>query len=422
MFYRYLFVVLALLSLPLTASVIAPKNYHPALNMLPLEALAQLNAEVADEVPLLDADLALEAHQLHHLEAHPADWARLVGAASFDFASLEAQNPEHPMPPGGYLSYRLTVDKQQYHLSVVEVFADTENQFRYVTAKLVGHQGYARFVVSNQTGHVAAQLSIDRASYRMLSRQTSASQQLIYRLQPAATQQGQWGNNEPLSKANVQPIHRLESELLRTELLLKIAPTYYSYSDASIHKSYLEGLDLGFLDITHIQEGAMSPEISEYLSELKLLTQSAQDNQFLVTKVSEFNGAVSSIVFMQVVNGAIFYNKSSIGFRSDDQVGNMRLYLLDRTDAPPARFSQQEALDRAIEKLGAAVSSSDLPLYINPERPPSKYNYTASDQTIRLMWLITIYGQTSTEDESYLVVIDDRTGEVASLKGKAKGH
>jgi hypothetical protein len=38
------------------------------------------------------------------------------------------------------------------------------------------------------------------------------------------------------------------------------------------------------------------------------------------------------------------------------------------------------------------------------------------------MWLITIYGQTSTEDESYLVVIDDRTGEVASLKGKAKGH
>jgi hypothetical protein len=79
-------------------------------------------------------------------------------------------------------------------------------------------------------------------------------------------------------------------------------------------------------------------------------------------------------------------------------------------------------LDRAIEKLGAAVSSADLPLYINPERPPSKYNYTASDQTIRLMWLITIYGQTSTEDESYLVVIDDRTGEVASLKGKAKGH
>jgi hypothetical protein len=100
----------------------------------------------------------------------------------------------------------------------------------------------------------------------------------------------------------------------------------------------------------------------------------------------------------------------------------MRLYLLDRTDAPPARFSQQQALDRAIEKLGAAVSSADLPLYINPERPPSKYIYTGSDQTIRLMWLITIYGQTSTEDESYLVVIDDRTGEVASLKGKAKGH
>jgi len=426
MSYRYLSVALVIFSLPLTASVLPHKNYHPAFKMLPLEALGELNAQVADEVPLLDADMVFDADQLHHSEAHPADWATLVGVASFDFSSLEVQNPERPMPPGSYLSFSLTVDRQQYYLSVVEVFTDREKQFRYVTAKLVDHKGHARFVVSNRSGHIAARLSINGANYRLLSRQTSASQQLIYRLKPAATQQGKWGNTVLLSTSSVQGIHHLESELLRTELLLQIAPTYYSHSASeTLITSRLRGRDLGHLDASKIKKGAISEEISNYLSQFKLLTQSAEDDVFFVTKVRKNDERVIGINFIQLVQGAAFEYTSGISIRTDGQVGGITLHTMNSANgsyAPP-RYSHQQVLDIAMEKLKAYVDSDELPLGIKHELPPyMKYFYKPEDQSIHALWLVTIFGQKSTADESYLVIIDDRTGGVTLTRGKSEPY
>ena len=59
LFYRFLPATLIIFSLSLTASVLPRKNYHPAFNMLSLEALAQLKANAAVEIPLLDADIEL---------------------------------------------------------------------------------------------------------------------------------------------------------------------------------------------------------------------------------------------------------------------------------------------------------------------------------------------------------------------------
>lgn len=377
-------------------------------------------------MPLLDADMTFDADPLHHLEAHPADWATLVGVASFDFSSLEAQNPERPMPPGTYLSFSLTVDKQQYHLSVVEVFADRENQFRYVTAKLVDHRGHARFVVSNRSGHIAARLSINGANYRLLSRQTSASQQLIYRLKTAATQQGQWDNTVLLSSASVQEIHSPESELLRTELLLQIAPTYYFHNASkTLITSRLRGLDLGGLDTSKIKKGAISEEISRYLSQFKLLTQSAEDNVFFVTKVRKNDGRVIGINFIQLVQGAAFEYTSGISIRTDGQVGGITLHTMNAANGsyPPPRYSHQEVLDLAMVELKAYVDSDELPLHRKHELPPyMKYFYKPEDQSIHALWLVTIFGQKSTADESYLVIIDDRTGEVTLTRGKSEPY
>lgn len=91
MFYRYLFVALIIFSLPLTASVLPHKNDHPAFHMLPLEALAQLSAQVAVETSLSDADTELGTDELHYHEAHSAEWATLIGAASFDLKIAPAR-------------------------------------------------------------------------------------------------------------------------------------------------------------------------------------------------------------------------------------------------------------------------------------------------------------------------------------------
>jgi len=424
LFYRFLPATLIIFSLSLTASVLPRKNYHPAFNMLSLEALAQLKANAAVEIPLLDADIELGIDELHYHEAHPVDWATLVGAASFDLSSLEARNLERPLPPGAYSNYRVTVDRQQYLLSVVEVLADKNNQFLYVTAKLVDHNGHARFIVSNQSGHIAAQLVVDSTRYLMLSRQTNESQQLIYKLQPVDGQQSQWSNARLLSMADIGPMHRLESELVRTELLLEMAPTYYfHHASKSLLTSTIEGPDLGKLDTSKIKKGAISPEISQYLSQLKLLTQSAHDSVFLVTKVRRDAGRVKGISFMQVVQGAVFEYASSIRIRTDGQVGSLNLYTMNTADGlyPPPRYSHQEILDMAMDKLKAYVSAEELPLYIQPKLPPyMKYFYYGKDQSVHPLWLVTIFGQKSTEDDSYIVVIKDRTGEIVLTRGKSE--
>lgn len=426
MFYRYLLFGLIIFSLPLTASILPHKNHHPAFNMLPLEALAQLSAQIAAEIPLSDADIELGIDELHYHETHPADWATLVGAASFNVSSLKAQNPERPVPPGAYINYKVTVDKQQYYMSVVEVFADKDNQFLYVKAKLVDHNSHARFVVSNQSGHIAAQLSVDGASYRILSQQTDASQQLIYKLHPADSQRSQWSNTRLLSMADTGPIYRLKWELLRTELLLEMAPTYYfHHASKSLLTSILTGHDLGYLDTSKIKKGAVSAEIAQYLSQLKLLTQSAHDSLFFVTKVKRNAGRVTGINFMQVVEGAIFEYASGISIRRDGQVGDLSLYTINTASGlhRPPRYAHQQVLDMAMERLKAYVSADELPLYIKPALPPyMEYFYRGEDQSIDALWLVTVFGQKSTDEDSYLVVIIDRTGEVVLTRGKSEAY
>ena len=49
-----------------------------------------------------------------------------------------------------------------------------------------------------------------------------------------------------------------------------------------------------------------------------------------------------------------------------------------------------------------------------------KYFYYVKDQSVHPLWLVTIFGQKSTEDDSYIVVIKDRTGEIVLTRGKSE--
>ena len=86
-----------------------------------------------------------------------------------------------------------------------------------------------------------------------------------------------------------------------------------------------------------------------------------------------------------------------------------------------AMIDAQVDFKKYIDKLKAYVSAEELPLYIQPKLPPyMKYFYYGKDQSVYPLWLVTIFGQKSTEDDSYIVVIKDRTGEIVLTRGKSE--
>lgn len=223
--------IFLILTLTLAPAAFSAGNEHPAFKLKSEQELKNLKPISRSQTPLSKPTKKPSFDELHYEEKHPHKDAILVDTSSIDpsklnpsrIISIDPNKPELNLPDP-----QITIDGEKYILSIVESVPDLTQMVRYVTAKIVGHMGQVRFIIDDASGEVVGNFLIDGMTYRLLPRDTKKDQQLIFKLREEVSSENVRSKDIILSKTESRTIHRLEKELLKTELIQEIRPKYYS--------------------------------------------------------------------------------------------------------------------------------------------------------------------------------------------------
>ena len=417
-------ILLLVSSLPSFARVAAPTNYHPAFKILTHKQLAEIKPIIGQTVALSNAVNEPSSNSLHFDEMNPMEGVSLAATASFDMSnlvsfrafSLDAAEVDRVVS-----NPVIKIKDHDYPLFIVQTILDDDKDLRYITAKIIGQKGYARFVVDNQSAAVVAHLEVDDKRYRILSRQTNPTQQLIYTMPHQTVEELRFPTPILVSNNANSLIYRLESELLKTEMLLTISPSYYSEAKMDIVEyALIEQGQIADINIENLQEGHRSKDIKDLLFRLRLLTRSRESDRFVVTKLTrDKTGRLIYIIFQQLVDGALFDEKSTMHIHRDGYVSYLSLRAINtqHPDFQVSIYDLEQAMLIAENKL-CTQDLDKLPAYQDAPFLSHKtwMVHKTNNQVIPLWWLIVRNSQCA-EDEAYIALVDGMTGEgVIALK------
>ena len=199
-----------------TAPAFSGVNDHPAFKFKSNKDLANLKPISKSQTSLSRVDQKPSVDELHYEEKHPHQDAILVDTASIDTSklipskvlSLDTNRPDLELPDP-----QITIAGKTYILSVVESILDPKEKVRYVTAKLIGHKGRARFIIDDESREVVGNLVIEDEIYRVIPRELNKDQQLVYEVKKEMSEYGDWVKPELISEPARQSVHRLEKNL-----------------------------------------------------------------------------------------------------------------------------------------------------------------------------------------------------------------
>lgn len=420
MFIRWIsFTLLLAVTLSASARMSPLKNDHPAFKLIKYSQLAKIQPEVDETVPLSILSNAPVIDELHFDEIQPISTVSLVGTASFDLGLLtfpKIMSLGESLPDLSSPSPIIAIANTEYVLWVVEITNAEKEDVRYITALVVGHKGHARFIIDNQSNEVVGSLDIDGELYRIVSRQNDSSQQLIYRLLPSASDQSSLDSQLVSLQSNVSS-YRLEKALVKTELLLGMAPHYYEgRHDRVIQVTSIEGGNLGVIDVGRLAEGVVSPQLTQILSRFGLLTEIDVSYQFVVSKINRTKkGRVTGFIFQQVIDGSVFENKSNLYIHSKGHISNLRLEVINtqHDDFREPVYDADQVLTMANTTVLEQKSPKLLDLPVYRAAPLSTYMYWAvdyEDGDLSPVWLVVTEDQLSDDNDTYVVFVNAKTG------------
>ena len=423
------FFVFMVISLPSFARISAPTNYHPAFKILSHKQLAEIKPVVGQTVTLSNAVNEPSLDDLHFDEVEPIAQVSLVATASFDSSYLDSSRVLSLDPTQLDIVVSnpvIKINDHDYPLFLVQTILDDDKNIRYITAKVVGRKGYARFVIDNQSAAVVAHLEVDGARYRILSRQTNPTQQLIYRMPPQTAEELRFPTPVVVSNHANSLTYRLERELLKTELLLTMTPSYYHEAKRDIvDYAIIEQAKIAVINLENLQEGRVSKDITEILSRLRLLTGNRESDRFVVTKLTkDKKGRITYITFQQLVDGALFDKKSTMYVHRDGYINHLSLSAINTQhpdfQQPIYNFEQAKMIaennffTQDVDKL---TTYQDKPFVSYKTWMINKKN-----NKVIPLWFLIVMNPQSTDDKAYIALVDALSGEaVIAMKYQPKG-
>jgi len=400
----------------LVAPAQAAKNDHPHFKLIPNNELKQLSVSSEKQALLSDPENKPSLDELHYEEKIPVSAVTLVDTASFNLGLL---TPSHvksldPTQPTLVLpDPQITLQGKSFTLSVLESVLDDKQKVRYVTAKIINHEGYARFIIDDSTGELVGHLDIDGSGYRILPRELSKHQQLIYKFDSDRLGKAEESRSIMVSSSENASVYRLERELLKTEAIHSIAPVYYNETLRAQGRGVdLLGGNIGRIDVDKVLKRDVS-EISKLLIQLKAITDAKDSFSYVMDKIAGNTERGYSLRFRQVINGIPVRNTSRIKFDPQGNIKSLSSLIIDPalTDIKPSNYTQDEILSMAIKAAQDYLSKPDL-TFVTLEQTPIRLQYKIIDNnyTLTPYWHVVLYEVQSGEGV-YNVLIDGNTGK-----------
>ena len=409
--------VFIILILTIASSAFSAINDHPAFKFKPNKELETLKPTSTSQTQLSRPNKKPSFDELHYEEKNPNDDATLVDTASIDptkllpsrIISIDPNQPELHLPDP-----QITIAGQNYILSIVETVPDIKQMVRYVTAKIVGHSGQARFIIDDATGEVVGNLLIDGETYRVLPRDINKDQQLIYQLKKIKLKDNQRATIEVISKGTSPSANRLERELLKAELLLDIKPKVFEQPSRKTGgtTSLMRG-DIGYVDVDEIIDNRNVASIEKLLADLGVIFNSDSSYQHTITKVRGSKRWGYSVNYRQVINGIPLRSGSKIKFTSDGKVTELSDMMIrpDLVNIQPSSYSEAQVLEIAKAAAQTFANKPNL-TFTTLETNPSNLSYKVKGKHPDLIpyWEIVLF-ETQSTGKSYVVFVEGHSGK-----------
>jgi len=408
--------IVLILTLALAPSAFSAGKEHTSFKLKSKQELKNLKPSSKSQTPLSRPDKEPSFNELHYEEKNPHKDAILVDTSSIDSSKL---NPSRIIsidpnkPPLNLPDPQIGIGGENYILSVVESVADITQMVRYVTAKIVGHEGQARFIIDDASGEVVGNFLIDGTTYRLIPRATKKDQQLIFKLTSEVGPQNIPNKNIILSKKESSTINRLEKELLKTELIQEIGPKYFSENHKVDGKRMdIIGGNIGKLDIKKVLSNDQSV-VSSLLSQLKLATTSDDSYEYKIGNIRGNDKNGYSIRFKQIINGIPLQDTSLVKI---DRNGNIK-YLSSLVINPKnsrikeLQFNQADVFKIAKKATKEFRGNLDIKL-ISIENTPTEVSYKleGDDYGLTPYWVVYLYEIDPSKGSAYTVTINGFTG------------
>jgi hypothetical protein len=404
-----------------TAPAFSGVNDHPAFKFKSNKELANLKPTSKSQTPLSRVDQKPSVDELHYEEKHPHQDVTLVDTASIDTSklipskviSLDPNRPDLELPDP-----QITIAGKTYILSVVESIPDAKEQVRYVTAKLIGHKGRARFIIDDESREVVGNLVIDGETYRVIPRELNKNQQLVYKLKQREPKSNNRSKARLISKGTHSSIHRLEKQLLKAELIQISRPVYYNETVRNAGRSAnLIAEDIGQVDIKKILKKDIL-EISGLLHRLHLITNAPKNSQYEIRKITGNEKKGYSVKFRQVINDIPVKATSKIKISPEGQVTDLYTLVINPQLATiePSKYSKEKALKLALAAVNLHLGKPDLQ-WVTLDKSPIELSYEIRGNEYSLVpyWEVVFY-EVSQNLGAYRVFVEGHTGEAKVLE------
>ncbi len=399
-----------------TAPAFSGVNDHPAFEFKSNKELANLKPISKSQTPLSRVDQKPSVDELHYEEKHPHQDATLVDTASIDTSklipskviSLDPNRPDLELPDP-----QITIAGKTYILSVVESIPDAKEQVRYVTAKLIGHKGRARFIIDDESREVVGNLVIEDETYRVIPRELNKDQQLVYKLKKSKLSGNEVTKPLEVARRGAQPFNRLERALLKAELLIEIEPKVLSESSKKTGgRSKIIGGNIGVIAAQKIVNDNDISVIEEFLTDIEVLTRSSDKVKYQITKISGSEARGYSVNFKQLINGIPLRNSSRIRFTAEGEITELSNLVInsDMADIKPLKYSEEAVLKIAKKAARRHVGKTNV-RFITLERTPINLGYKISDENHTLVpyWEVLLY-EVEAGAGHYRVFVEGNTG------------
>ena len=399
-----------------TAPAFSGVNDHPAFKFKSNKELANLKPTSKSQTPLSRVDQKPSVDELHYEEKHPHQDATLVDTASIDTSklipskviSLDPNRPDLELPDP-----QITIAGKTYILSVVESIPDHKERVRYVTAKIIGHKGRARFIIDDESREVVGNLVIDGETYRVIPRELNKNQQLVYKLKQKSPNVNQRIKSRLIAKATQSSVYRLERQLLKTEAIYKSKPKYFSETARRAGStSSLIGEQIDRVNIGKILARDQS-EVRNLLERLDVITSFKPEYDLVLQKVIGDKKYGYKATFRQKINGIpIRKMGSKLKFDPDGNVTYLSTGFIDpkKADIKPSNFNKEQVLELAKKAAIQHVAKPDL-TFITLERTPTRLQYKIIDNeyTLTPYWEVTLY-EVESDVGYFSVFVDGHSG------------
>ncbi len=396
--------------------VLSAVNDHPAFKFKSNKELANLKPVSKSQTPLSRVDQKPSVDELHYDEKHPHKDATLVDTASIDTSklipskviSLDPNRPDLELPDP-----QITIAGETYILSVVESILDPKEKVRYVTAKIIGREGRARFIIDDGSGEVVGNLMIEGDIYRVLPREIDKNQQLIYRLKKRKLSGAEVIKPLGVAKKGARSINRLERALLKAELLKEIEPKVLSESSKKTGgRSKIIGGDIGVINAQKIVNDNDISVVEKFLTDIEVLTRSSDEVKYQISKISGSESRGYSVNFKQIINGIPLRNSSRIRFTAEGKITELSNLVInsEMVDIKASKYSAEAVLKIAKKAARRHIRKSNL-RFITLERTPINLGYKISDDNHTLVpyWEVLLY-EVEVGAGHYRVFVDGNTG------------